>query len=538
MKAEDYIKLFNREKSKAANFMTLYQNTADVMFPRENKITKKTTDGEEITTNIPDPTAVMAQIDMSSGLSINLFPPGQKFYNITMADRKLNENANVRRMLGLITEISHEKRASSNFMLQANETLRSISAFGTGNLYSEYVPGIGLNYRDYDVSQYVFMENSKGRVDTMLMKFPYTARQAYQEFGDKAGESVLKQLEDGADDSKEFEFIHVVRPREERNVNLKDNLNMPFESVFVSLTDKIKVKEGGFEEFPYSVVRWTKSSNEIWGRGQGTFALPYVRQLQKMMYNTIECSDKHVNPPLQVLESFEGELKTFPGALNYVSEMNSIAAIQQNALGNFPISKDILEMWQDMVRKLHFNDVFIQLRDLKGDRRNELEIRARLSEGLQRLGPPIGRLQEEWLDPMVTRDINLLIRNGEIPPLPPEMQGQYFKIEYIGRLAMELKSQQARGWQTWVRIGAELEQIAPGTLDNVNLDGGFRRLGETLGVSVDDMNTAEDIESKRQARAQQQQAMMQAQILEGAANAYGKTNKAAEEGSLAKAVMQ
>ena len=537
-RATNLIALYDREWSRSANFKTLYQNTADLIFPRENQITRIEHPGRDKSTDVVDPTGVMASIEMASGLSINLFPPGQRFYNVIMSDRRLNELENVKQALGRITEISHEKRANSNFMLQANETLRSISVFGTGNLFSEWVPGIGLNYRDYDIGQYLIMENNKGRIDTMMIKFPYTARQAEQEWGEKAGKSVLEAMKD-ADGKKKndiFWFIRFSRPRETRNPSLTNTLNMPYEAIDVSVKDKAIVFEGGNPEFPYAVPRWTKSSNEVWGRGQGTFALPTVRVLQVMKKDLIECGNKHVNPPLEIEETYEGEVKTYPKALNWVVERGTIGALDRGALGNFPYGTEALEMEQDLVRKMFFNDVFVQLRDLKGDRRTTLEIRERLVEGLQRLGPPIGRLQEEWLTPLVTRDIMLLFRNGELPPLPSEMQGRSFKIEYIGRLAMELKSQQARGYQQWVGVGVEIDAVFPVT-DNIDFDGGFRRLGETLGVSVEDMASQEEVDEKREARQadlEKKQALEMAQM---AGQAYPGATKSPESGSPAEALM-
>ncbi len=537
-RAEQLITLYNQELSKAMNFRTLYQNTADLIFPRESQITTIRTPGNEYT-NVVDPTGVMASVEMASGLSINLFPPGQRFYNVVMSDRRLNEIEGVKRALGMITEISHEKRANSNFMLQANETLRSISVFGTGNLFSEWTPGVGLNYIDYDIGQYLIIENNKKHVDTMLIKYPFTARQAVAEWGDKAPKSVKEAMKDEKNRNKIFWFIRITRPREKRNPSLTDDLNMPFETIDISIKDKEIIIEGGNLEFPYSVPRWTKSSNEVWGRGQGTFALPTVRMLQTMNKDLAECGNKWNDPPREVLDTFEGEVQVFKGALNWVTEIGSIKAIDEGVRGNFPITKDILEMYQDVVKKMFFNDVFVQLRDLKGDRRTTLEIRERLVEGLQRLGPPIGRLQEEWLSPLVTRDILLLMRNGQFPPLPPEMQGKAFKIEYIGRLAMELKSQQARGWQQWAAVGAELDAVFPEDKpsDNIDIDGGYRRLGETLGVSVEDMTSVEERDEKRRVRAEQlaaQQALQAAQV--GSA-AYGQTTKAPEEGSVAELAM-
>ena len=542
--AEELISLFNHEETKVFNFRALYQDVADLMFTRESQITTKRMPGEQIL--LGDPTGENASIEMASGLFVNWFPPGQRFYNIVMSDRRLNEIETVKRTLGQITEISHEKRAASNFVLQANESLRSIVTFGTMNMYSEWIPGSGLNYRDYDIGQYLIMQNSKGIIDTVMIELPYTARQAVQEFGEgNAGKSVTEAMKSIKKQNDIFKFIWIVRPRQKRNPRLTDNLNMPFESVFVAIKDKLiisginpkgKSNESGFPEFPFMVARWSQGSSEVWGRGPGTRALSAVRGLQEIKHDLLESGGKWNDPPLEIGPGVEGEVKVFKGAMNWVANMGTIKAIEQGVRGNFPITKDILEMERKEVKEIFLNDIFVQLRDLKGDRRTTLEIRERLVEGLQRLGLSYGKITQEWLNPLVIRDVMLLLRNGELPPLPPEMQGQSFKIEYIGRLAMELKSQQARGFQQWVGAGIEMDSVFPVT-DNIDFDGGFRSLGETLGVSVEVMASSDEVEEKRAQRQALLEAQQALEMAQAGSQAYQGATKAPEPGSPAEALV-
>jgi hypothetical protein len=540
-KAVELLAIYDKEFQADANFRNLYQEVADVMFPRENQITATRAKGEVVGREIVDSTGITASIDATAGLSINLFPPGDKFYNIVMEDAELNKNTEIKKKLGEITEISHEKRANSNFMLQANETLRSLVTLGTGNIFSEWMPGVGLNYKDYDIGTYTFLENHRGLVDTMLIEFPYSAKQAFQRWGKKAGETVLKKMEDPKTTNEDFKFVWITRPRDLKKQRGDDNLSMPFETFFVSRTDKVVVEESGYPEFPFQVSRWTKSSNEKWGRGVGTFAVGVVNMLQNERYDLTDCAGLHNNPPKEVLSTFEGEVRVKKGDLNFVEEMGSIRAIQQQALGNFVITKDILEMDQNTVRKMFYNDAFNQLEQLKGDRRNELEIRSRLAEGLRKLVMPVGRIQAEWLTGMVKRDISLLLRNGAFGDpndFPEEMKGAAFKVEYVGRLALELQAAQSMGWLRWVQEGAEIEAVIPGTLDNVDIDGGYRRRGITLGVSVDDMASEDEVIRKREARALKEQQALELQMAQVAGQANQGLSKAPEEGSVAEAIMK
>ncbi len=536
-RAIELLALFDREWNNDFNFRNIYQEVADLMFPRENQITSTRAPGEVIGRDIIETTGLTSSIDMAAGLSINLFPPGDKFYNVVMQNDDLNKIDSVKRKLGQITEISHEKRANSNFMLQANETVRSLGTFGTGNMFSEWVPGIGLNYRDYDVGTYTFALNSQGLVDEMMIKFPFTARQAFQKWKDKAGATVLEEIgRDGADTTKQFEFVWIVRPRDLEKQIGEEAINMPWESIFISRKDSVIVEESGFPEFPFQVPRWAVSSGEKWGRGVGTIAVGPVSGLQVEKRDLIECGNLHNNPPKEILSSFDGTVGVSPGDLNFVTEKGTIRAIEQQALGNFVITKEIIEMDQNTVKKMFFLDAFNQLEQLKGDRRNELEIRSRLAEGLRKLVMPVGRIQTEWLTGLVTRDIMLLLRNGELGELPPEMQGRPFKIEYIGRLALELQAAQSMGWLRWVQEGAEIETVVPGTLDNVDIDGGYRRRGVALGVSIDDMASDDDVTEKRRIRQVEKEAQLAVEAAQKLGQAYGQTTAAPEAGSLAEAV--
>ena len=535
-KAEEIIKLRDKELGKQGNWRSLWQETADLIFPREDQIYQKTYLGEDKTRKRYDSTAVLDSQDMASGLSGAMIPTGQKFFGLTINDREVLSMQGVEEYLSLATEIAHNEMFRSNFMLQLNETLRSLCVFGTGNLFSEWdSESLTLNYKDYDIAQYQILENSRGLVDTVILSIELTARQALQEFP-----KMPKTTKDEAskDDAKNLKFIHIVRPRTDRNPKLKDNKNMPFESIVVCTKTKEIVKEEGFEENPFSVARWMKSSSEKYGRGQGTEILSDVKILQVMKRDFIECGNKWNNPPLQVHQSVPNPVRVTPGAINRVMEMNQIAGINTSAMGNFPITKESLMDQQELIHKAFFRDIFVQLADLQGDRRTTVEIMERLREGLRRLALPVARLQSELFSPVITRSVFLLIRNGKIPTPPVELEGQTMVIEYEGQLALALKSQQARGFQMWAEFVGAMEAIFPGVKDNISADRAIRRQGRAFGVHIEDMASPEEVAAARQQRALEAQQQKAAELAAMAAEGYDKTNKAPEQGSPAGEAME
>lgn len=531
-RAKEIINLRDRELAKQATFRSLWQETADLMFPRENQITNIQTAGTDKSRTIFNTVAVFDSQDMASGLSAAFIPSGQLFFGLKAKDRELNEVDRVQRYLSIATEITHDELFESNFMLQFNETLRSLVVFGTGNLYSEWDKRkLGLNFKDWDAAFYQIKQNAQGIVDVVTLSYPLTARQAVAEFGDNAGPKVLEHTKELKTESNIYPFIHIVRPRIKRNVMLTNFMNMPFESLFVNEKEKLVVEEGGFEEMPFAAARWMKSSSELYGRGQGTECVASVRRLQQMERDFSECGNKWNNPPKEVLDHFEGTVRVTPGALNFVREKGTIRGIEQSVLGNFPITKEMIELKEQEIHRAFYTDVFTPLANLPGDRRTTVEIYKRFEQASKKLSMPLYRLQSELLTPVITRCVLLLIRNGKIPYPPPELRGKGFGIEYISELALALRSQQANAFQQFAVFVGEMEGVFPGVKDNINEDKAVRRMGRAFGVNEEDLATKEEVVAKRQARAQQLQQQQAAQMAAIAAKGYKDTSQAAESGS-------
>jgi len=380
-RAEEYIKSYEIEWNKNGNFRNLWQETADLAFPRESNITTINYRGGEHKV-ILDPTAVIDSKEMADGLLSAIIPSGEYFFKWNVSKDNIGgQSDDFDDYLARATDKHHRSLFASNFMAQESEFMRSLIVFGTGNVYSEWtIKAGGLNFKDYDIALYIMLTNSKGMIDTMMIKFPYTARQCVQEWGDKAGQKIKEAYADPEKKENSFPILHIVRPREDRNPQYaEDPLNMAWESVYIDVEHKHLIDEGGFPEFPYHPARWMVTTGEIFGRGVGTQLLPQMRVLQQEKRDLVECGNKHNNPPKEVLESFDGEVKTFAGAINNVQEINSIVPIQ-GIQGNFPITKDIIEMEQELLHKGFYKNVFNPITDLKGDRRTVPEIRERTLE--------------------------------------------------------------------------------------------------------------------------------------------------------------
>ena len=536
MTPEEVIDFRNRELAAQANIRNLWQDTSRYIYPYV-EITASFAPGTRRTRKIYDITPMLDSEDMVSGLKQILLPAGQDFFAIKVGSDKLPDN--IQRYISKLTTAAHEHIFNSNFITEFDEVLRSYINFGPASIYSDWIPGIGLNYRNSVIGTYQFIENSKKLVDGIIVTVSYTPRQAIEEFGEDVGADVLKASKEPKKSNDKFEFIYLVMPRKVINRSLSQSVsdNMPWEETIVNVKEKKEVFKGGYREFPYHSGRWKRPANEKDGRGIGTEILPQIKVLQRMNRDFNEVGNKWANSARETLDTFDGVFKTFPGADNRVREIPSSRAIDGGLNGNFNITEKSLERQTGIIDRAFFKNAFSPLEDLTGDRRTTLEIRERIRQTWPKIGPPVGRIWYELMEGLVERSILLLIRNGAVEQPPPELEGVKFGLEFVGPFALELRSQQSKAFQEWAFIVGEMEPQFPGATDNVDSDDAILRMGRTLGVNTEDMASEEQRTEKREARAIKEEQQLALQIAESGGKGYESATKAPEEGSLAEAVI-
>lgn len=541
--AKQIISMRDAEKAKQSGFWNaLWQDVADLVYPREDQINANRQPGEDKSIKVYDNTAIMDSIEMASGTVASVIPQGQRFFGLAPLDLQGEEDDETRRWCLFATQAMHLAMLDeSNFIMQFSENVRSLQAFGTSCLYSEWSDRYRrLNYKDHAISTYQIKEDECGLVDTVIYSYTLTARQAVQKFGpESVSDAILRDAEKLQTESNQHTFIHCVRPRDSYNPLLRDNANMPWESVHVEEKAQTVVRSMGYEEMPFHVARWMKGANEKYGRGQGTENLATIRALQRMVKNFNDLGNRYANPPyLRNPNYMNGDLDLTPNGVNDVMDINqAVRGIDQTTLGNFPITKEAIAEQRELVHQAFYRNVFVPITDLQGDRRTAAEIYARQQEGLSRLVSPIARMQNELLTPVLSRTLMLLIRNGRIPRPPQAMIRAGYRIEYLGRLALAMRDQEAKGFSQFFTDLQAIAAVHPEAIDSVNFDRAIPRLAVARGVNVNDLASEDEIAAKRQARAQQQQAAMAMEAMQTAGKTYKDAAVAPQSGSPAEALM-
>jgi hypothetical protein len=265
--------------------------------------------------------------------------------------------------------------------------------------------------------------------------------------------------------------------------------------------------------------RFVKDSVSTYGRSPAMTALPDVKMLNKMSETTIKAAQKQIDPPLMVPDDgFMMPVRTTPGALNFYRAGTRDRMEPLNIGANNPLGLNMEEQRRNAIRQAFYVD---QLLLGQGPTMTATEVLQRNEEKMRLLGPVLGRLQAELLQPLISRSFALLLRNGLLPPAPEELQGQDIDIEYVSPLAKAQKLTDLQAMLRGFEILLQVSQVAPVT-DYLDGDAMVQYLVETAGLPARVIRSASEVEQVRREQADQAAVQQQMQQEMMAAEAGGK----------------
>lgn len=492
--------------------------------------------------DIFDTTAIKARQRLAAGMYNWMAPPEQRWFELQPADKELAKDEKVKEFFAKSTRIVAEALANSNWPSVLIETLNNLACGLDGIVYCEDCPEPDLlTFRCYPVESVCYLESAKGKVDTIFVELKMTARQMLQEFDQgKLPDKVLDDAKDERRQDTEYKLIHCVFPRRQRDERMADAVNMPFADIYIELASKQIIFEGGFLENPFAVCRFSKASNEQYGRGPGVDLIPDIRMINRMRQAYIVGRERQSDPSYLVPDGslLSNNFDRNPGALIFYKPDLAGGKLEQ-----LPNSADLLSLYRDIqderneIKQGFFWDIFDPLGDLKQITATEAEIR---NEGkMIPFAPIAGNLHSELFAVIIHRVFGLLARRGKLPEIPEALaENGNYKIEFVSKIARSLKKLEVMGWLQTEASLANIFSLKPDVADNFDLDEIARQTALVNGVNPEMLVSVDDRDDLRAERAQLQQQAAATQELMNAAGIVGNNlGKTPEPGSPLDAVM-
>jgi hypothetical protein len=520
-RASDILDKHERMRQQRVYFEKVWQDIADRIIPRKSdfkrqrgKITEPK--GERRTEKVFDAAPALALDRFAAAMHSLVTPRNQQWHSLRPMNPELAEDQEVKAYLEEVNKLLFSARYSANFDNQVHECYFDSGAFGNMAMFVGDRLGRSLYYRTVPIDQLFFMENEYGVVDLVHREFPMTARQAAQKFG---LERLPMPIRDAAEKrpEQEFWFVHCVKPREDADVSRRDYRGMAFASYFIAVDSREIVGEGGFRSFPYAVSRYAVTSGEVYGRGPAQIILPDVMMLNEMNRTTIQAAQLAVLPPLLAhRDGILDAIRLTPAAINYGGvDDNGRQMIQPMQVGgNLNIGLELMDQKRALINDAFWNTLFQILVDTPNMTATEAMLRAQEKGAL--LAPTASRIEAEFLNPMVEREMDILSAAGALPPMPEQLieAGGLFEVEYTSPL------ERARRAEEGVSILRTFEQLAPlaqiggpSVFRRFNFDEAAKVLADVNGVPSRIMYSDEQLEEIKAEEAQQAQL---AQVLQAA----------------------
>lgn len=529
----ELIARFNRTKTERdGNWNTMLQDCFDYVLPRKNNITY-TMKGERKDTKIYNSTAIRCNEKHAAGIFAYCCPPDKRWFALRAKNNELQKIDSVKRWFAEVTQVLFEEYANSNFNAALHEAFLDL---GIGTCCISQMEGrVNLfNFSALHIMEYYYLESEEGVVDTVFRAFKLTARQAVAKFTEeKLDAEIVKAANNERLMETEFEFLHAVYPRLERDETKLDAMNMPYSSMYIDIKHQKLISESGYNELPYHVCRYSKSSNETMGRGPAMNCLAEIKTINKMDEDILLATELKVKPPWTAPDDESSDLviDNSPGGITYYKP-NALGALPApvNMGSDIGIGREEVERKEQFIYRAFANDVFEILAEKKN--MTATEVIQRVEDQLITLIHALSRIQSELFSPMLNRSFGIAMRLGMLPEPPQELMiDPQYEVEYVSKMALAIKMLENRSFAETMQMLMGFIELDPSVMDNLNMDKIVQGVSSNNGMPTEWVRSEDEVKAMRQARAQAQQKQMQEQQMLQMADAVPKLQGATQPGS-------
>lgn len=530
-KGQAIIKAYQRLVTERMPLDTIWADCFKFSYPlRGQGFTNKNTDGvahavaarKVIAQELFDTTATDSIRLLASSVLSALTPPNQQWFSLAVnnvADDLISYQSKA--WLENSAESLFKAIHASNYDAQALEFFTDEMIGGMVGLYVEKKDS-KFYFEVWPLASLYCQETlGNGFIDTIYRLVKFTAAEAHAKFGNNVPEAVANEYKQDPYSSKVFDFVHTIRPRlDKKGKQVKGKIarSLPFESVYVCSKSGKVCLESGYHEMPVIVPRWMRIPETDYAFGPMFDALPDTKTVNKVSEFMLQNSEMAISGTFVAKDDGVFNPNTArigPRRVWMVSDVNNIKPLA--AGGDINVAINQISRLQGQIRKVLLAD---QLGPSEKVNMTAAEVNTRTNLIRQILGPIFGRLQAEYLEPLINRCFGLAMRDGDFGEPPQDLQEMTVNISYRSPLALAQKQQQLEAIDQFEQRLVNKLQINPQLLDLYDIESATRKSAELLGVDIELMRDQSKVVQLRK-KKEEEQAAQQAQVMGQAAQQGG-----------------
>lgn len=482
--------------------------------------------------DIYDSTAVDACETLAASMQGNLTSATTMWFGMTFRNNLLSEDQAAQEWLEECGKRIYQSLSDSNFNLESSEFYLDLTSFGTAVIFEEAETEDknnwkGLDFQAAPLRDCYFEMTHKNQVKRFYRRYQWTPLQIVDKFGIDTPTKIQEEVKRQDSNNRKYNIVFCVYEREDKKQNIDSTktlsaLERPFGWKWVMHETGEQIgKEGGYYEQPAFVARWRKTSGSQWGYSPAHIVLSDILTLQELTEETLESLGKAIDPSTLTTErNLMSDLDIGRGGLTVVKDIDGIKVHESRA--RFDVGELRIDRLQESIRRAFRVDQ-LELKNSPAMTATEVQVRYELMQRL--LGPTLGRLQADFLDPLINRTFKILYRAGLLPETPESVvkANAELDIEYIGPLPRAQRQEVVLATNQWLANNIGLVDVKPEVLDNIDFDAITRDTAALAGLpakylvptdkvtQVREERAAEERELKQNAMAQQEGEAMKAQ---------------------------
>ena len=467
--------------------------------------------------DIFDSTAIVAAQTLAASLHSSLTSQATRWFDLKWNVSELNYNNDAAKWLEDAAQKMYDALQKSNFDLEVSETYLDLVGYGTSIIIEEVMDEDDgdINFQSIPVEQGHFVQGYKGNVVRFYREVKWTPTQIYSKFGDEGTPEHIKKMAVEGTSNDSMRVVYAIFERPEKMKNTGHPLaakERPIGWCYYTYSDAGKLgEEGGFYEMPAFVPRWRRTNESQWGNGPAMIALPDTMTLNRLVEMVLKAAEKVIDPATITTErDLLSDLDLQAGGLTIVRDIENIRPYESRA--RFDVSQLRISELQSAINRVFHTDQ-LQLKESPAMTATEVQVRYELMQRL--LGPTLGRLKTDFLDPLLQRTFNILYRAGVFQPLPADVtEEDVFNVEYTSPFARAQKMDVARSVMDWTAYLAQMAEMYPEMRDIPDPDKIARELASLTSVPARLIRNDDVVKKIRKQRAEEQEAARQQALAE------------------------
>ncbi|HBH25970.1 MAG TPA: phage tail protein [Rhodospirillaceae bacterium] len=457
-------------KRRRAHWEPLWDEAYDHALPRRGGVYSDQRPGARRTDDIYDATAMDGAEQLAASLLGHLTPGWTPWFGLKPGpDLDAREAAAITPALQKAERVMWAHFQGSNFTMEAHQCYMDLVVGGTASLsFEETEPGHASAFRftANPLTAVYLEEGPTGFLDGTFRVLALTLEGLRQRYPGAALPAAVA-AQGARDPQARFQVVEAILP---------SGLTYAFAACLMDGqgSGPTTLASGRIADSPVINFRWVKSPGEIYGRSPVMKALPDIKTANKVVELILQNASIAVTGLWQAEDDGVMNLANIeiaPGAV--IPKAPGSAGLEPLSMpANFDVSQLVLGSLQARIRHALLIDRLGPVRDKS---MTATEVLERAAEMALLLGATYGRLQTEFLTPLILRAHAILRRRGEVPNLV--IDGRAVSIDHRSPLARAQGQASVQSTLSWLQsigsIGAEAA---------VDGQAVARYLAEALGV--------------------------------------------------------